>query len=229
MYIPASFAETDQGKLHGFIEANSFGLLVSTHQGEPFATHLPFLLERASGPHGTLVGHMATPSPFRPSRGVLMLSIPERYARRTGARKLALELMARHGLHDWRFGFNRRKRSMGLCRFESRTIELSMYFVDGNSEDEIRDTILHEIAHALVGPRHGHDRVWKRKCLEIGATPQRCGQADMPSGRWQARCGGGGRQFHRHRRPKRLTGWHCGSCGPEQGKLTWRMAGATMP
>ena len=63
MYVPTAFAETDQGKLHDFIEAYSFGLLVSTHLGEPFATHLPFLLERDAGPHGTLVGHMARANP----------------------------------------------------------------------------------------------------------------------------------------------------------------------
>ena len=48
MYIPTAFAEPDQGKLHDFIEAHAFGLLVSTHDSEPFATHLPFLLERDS-------------------------------------------------------------------------------------------------------------------------------------------------------------------------------------
>ena len=63
MYVPTAFAETDQGKLHAFIEANSFGLLVSAHDGEPFATHLPFLLERASGPHGVLLGHVARANP----------------------------------------------------------------------------------------------------------------------------------------------------------------------
>ncbi len=63
MYIPTAFAETDRGKLHGFIQANSFGLLVSTHAGEPFATHLPFLLERESGAHGSLLGHMARANP----------------------------------------------------------------------------------------------------------------------------------------------------------------------
>ena len=52
MYVPSAFAETDQGKLHDFIEAYSFGLLVSTHLGEPFATHVPFLLDRDAGPHG---------------------------------------------------------------------------------------------------------------------------------------------------------------------------------
>ena len=42
MYIPAAFAEADQAKLHDFIEKNSFGLLVSQVDGEPFASHLPF-------------------------------------------------------------------------------------------------------------------------------------------------------------------------------------------
>ena len=140
-------------------------------------------------------------------------------------RKLARELLDKHGLHDWAFAFNRRKRSLGFCRYEARTIELSVFLVERNGEAEIRDTLLHEIAHALVGPGHGHGSVWKRKCLEIGATPQRCGQADMPEGRWRARCGGCGKGFHRYRRPKRMKGWFCRSCGPELGTLSWMLGG----
>jgi transcriptional regulator len=63
MYVPPAFAETDEAKLHEFVASYSFGLLVSTHGGEPFATHLPFLLDRAAGPHGTLLGHMARANP----------------------------------------------------------------------------------------------------------------------------------------------------------------------
>jgi transcriptional regulator len=63
MYIPAAFAERDLVKLHDFIEQHSFGVLVSQVDGLPFATHLPFLLERLAGPHGTLVGHMARANP----------------------------------------------------------------------------------------------------------------------------------------------------------------------
>ena len=146
-----------------------------------------------------------------------------RYLRRVEARKLALELMTQHGLHDWRFAFNQRKRTLGLCRFHGRTIELSLHLVDRNSADEIVDTILHEIAHALVGPGHAHDAVWRKMCLQVGARPERCGQADMPDGNWQARCGGCSQTFSRHRRPKRLTGWFCRTCGPEVGKLTWNV------
>jgi transcriptional regulator len=63
MYVPPAFAETDQDKLHDFIASHSFGLLVSTLGGEPFATHLPLLLDRGAGPHGTLVGHLARANP----------------------------------------------------------------------------------------------------------------------------------------------------------------------
>jgi transcriptional regulator len=63
MYIPAAFAEHDLTKLYDFIEQNSFALLVSQVDGMPFATHLPLLLERTSGQHGTLIGHMARANP----------------------------------------------------------------------------------------------------------------------------------------------------------------------
>jgi transcriptional regulator len=76
MYIPAAFVETDLTRLHEFIEQNSFGLLVSQVDGLPFATHLPFLLERAAGPHGTLVGHMARAnSQWRDAGGQTVLAI----------------------------------------------------------------------------------------------------------------------------------------------------------
>lgn len=59
MYIPTSFHESDQAKLFDFIERNTFGLLVSRVADEPFATHLPLLLDRSRGPHGNLIGHLA--------------------------------------------------------------------------------------------------------------------------------------------------------------------------
>ena len=61
MYTPAHFAEADVGKLHAAIEAYSFATLVSQHDGELTASHLPLLLKRegGTGQLGTLVGHMA--------------------------------------------------------------------------------------------------------------------------------------------------------------------------
>src|SRR5262245_58623650 len=76
MYITAAFAESDLTRLHDFIGQNSFGLLVSQVDGLPFATHLPFLLERTTGEHGTLVGHMARANPqWREASGQTVLTI----------------------------------------------------------------------------------------------------------------------------------------------------------
>lgn len=59
MYVPPSFLETDPTKLHDFMEQHSFATLISTHEGEPVADHLPLLLDREVGQHGRLIGHMA--------------------------------------------------------------------------------------------------------------------------------------------------------------------------
>jgi transcriptional regulator len=76
MYIPSAFAETDLNKLHDFIEQNSFGLLVTEVDSQPFASHLPLLLERNVGPHGTLIGHMARANPqWRQAAGQTALAI----------------------------------------------------------------------------------------------------------------------------------------------------------
>lgn len=59
MYIPEHFAETDLATLHEFIQQHSFATLVTQHDGAPFASHLPLLLNSSVGTHGALFGHMA--------------------------------------------------------------------------------------------------------------------------------------------------------------------------
>lgn len=74
MYIPAAFRETRLDVLHALIRQYSFGTLVSIVEGEPFATHLPFLFDAERGTHGTLVGHLARATPhwrsFSPSLAI---------------------------------------------------------------------------------------------------------------------------------------------------------------
>jgi len=63
MYIPKAFREDDISRLHTFMEAYSFATLVTQHEGMPFATHLPFLLDAERGPNGILLAHMARANP----------------------------------------------------------------------------------------------------------------------------------------------------------------------
>jgi transcriptional regulator len=63
MYLPKSFQIEDLVELHAFMRAYSFATLVTQHQGAPFASHLPFLLDAERGQHGTLLAHMARANP----------------------------------------------------------------------------------------------------------------------------------------------------------------------
>ena len=65
MYIPKDFAVADQTALHDLIDDYSFGQLVATMaDGTLEAAHVPFLLDRARGPQGTLLAHVARANPI---------------------------------------------------------------------------------------------------------------------------------------------------------------------
>ena len=85
--------------------------------------------------------------------------------------KLAKELLTLHNLPNWKFAFNDRKRTVGLCSYQKSTIFVSKGFAIGMEDAQIKNTLLHEIAHALVGPGHGHNHVWKAMAVKIGASP----------------------------------------------------------
>jgi transcriptional regulator len=63
VYVPNHFAVTDVAALHALVREHSFATLVSVLDGEPFATHVPLLLDADRGPLGTLVGHVARGNP----------------------------------------------------------------------------------------------------------------------------------------------------------------------
>jgi transcriptional regulator len=76
MYVPAHFVEANLATLHETIEQYSFATLISQTNGEPFASHLPLLMERNAGPSGTLLGHMARANPqWRDAAGQRVLAI----------------------------------------------------------------------------------------------------------------------------------------------------------
>lgn len=60
MYLPTHFAITDSAEIQAFIEANSFGQLISTVDGKLFSTPMPFL---ANADCTILFGHLAKTNP----------------------------------------------------------------------------------------------------------------------------------------------------------------------
>lgn len=154
------------------------------------------------------------------------------------ARNLAISLMQQHGLSltNWSFRFDNSKRRAGLCRWfgskKDRTctggvISLSKHFVALNEPHQIRETLLHEIAHALV-PWNGHDSVWVAKARSIGSLGVRCyshpdreethGKVVMPERTlkpaWKAVCASCGKECFRSRALPKGYRSSCGNCSP---------------
>ena len=89
-------------------------------------------------------------------------------------RSEAERLMAEHGLLKWSFQYDDASRRAGCCHYRTQVISLAQQFAITAPPEEVRNTILHEIAHALVGSMHNHDSVWKAKARSIGCTGDRC-------------------------------------------------------
>ena len=63
MYVPEHFRENDPDRLAALIAGYGFATLITTHGDAPFATHLPLFYDPASGPQGTIYGHLARNNP----------------------------------------------------------------------------------------------------------------------------------------------------------------------
>ena len=93
-------------------------------------------------------------------------------ARLNGVAGMARRLMDEHGLIGWTLAFVEAERRLGDCDFKGRVIRISRSHALEGSDEQIRDTVLHEIAHAIAGQEAGHGPMWKATARRIGATPR---------------------------------------------------------
>ena len=63
MYNPRSYRNENLPELHAFMLRYNFAVLFTHQNGQSFSTHLPFMVDPARGPNGTLVAHMARANP----------------------------------------------------------------------------------------------------------------------------------------------------------------------
>lgn len=130
------------------------------------------------------------------------------------AKTLCRKQMREHGLFEqgWTFAFDNAKRRFGATHWRTKQITVSQHVALLNPKEDVLDTILHEIAHVLAGPRNGHNYLWKAHARAIGASPERCAPAETktPPAKWIAYCPNG-HQHLVHRRKVRSTS-SCGRC-----------------
>ena len=122
----------------------------------------------------------------------------------SSAQTLAVSLMKQHKIWElgWRFEFNNHLRAFGVCSYGNKSIQLSKHLTRLNDLETVKDTILHEIAHAIAGFKAGHGIEWKRVCIRIGAKPERCytkEDTNTPQLKYYAVCGGCGKTHEKAR------------------------------
>ena len=82
--------------------------------------------------------------------------------------ELAHNLFLEHGLQNWKFKIYNRKRNFGTCFHSKQEIALSKYFIKYvESSEQVKQILLHEIAHALCDIDIGHGYEFKQKCMTI--------------------------------------------------------------
>ncbi len=115
-------------------------------------------------------------------------------------------LIRMHLDETWTFAFDNAKRRAGMCDYTRRRISVSRYLSARHDDDEVHQTLLHEVAHALAGHDAGHGPAWKRVARDIGYVggTTHHGETATELAPWVGTCPNGHAHF-RHRRPTRAT------------------------
>ena len=77
--------------------------------------------------------------------------------------------LRRFGLweQNWRTNFTKNTEYIAACYHDSKRIVISIPALNARSEAELKKTILHEIAHAIVGYDAAHGPEWKLSLIHI--------------------------------------------------------------
>lgn len=138
-------------------------------------------------------------------------------------REWAEALIRLHLDDSWSFSFDNAKRRAGLCDYSRKRISVSRYLAARYDDDTNHQTLLHEVAHALAGPRAGHGPRWRKIARDLGYVggTTHTGETATELAPWVGVCPAG-HLAYRHRRPSRPAS--CSRCAPrydERLLITW--------
>jgi len=82
------------------------------------------------------------------------------------------EVQTKYDLHDWILRWGSGFRTLGRCMPRKKTILISKHHVEQSPWEELKDTVIHEAAHALCPGEH-HSPVWRQKFISMGGSGTR--------------------------------------------------------
>ena len=68
---------------------------------------------------------------------------------------------------NYRFEFGGYKKTLGKCYHWPKKVTVGKTYAQDNDKELVINTLIHEIAHAVAGPNHGHDKTWKKIFKEL--------------------------------------------------------------
>jgi predicted SprT family Zn-dependent metalloprotease len=130
-------------------------------------------------------------------------------------------------LTAWTVNYDSAKRRAGICRLAEKQISISKNHALNNDESVVKDTILHEFAHAIayeIYKETGHGKRWKEVARLIGATPKARGKFNLPDAPWILvhRCGKSNQLVpisERYRRNKKIKNYYLNRRPETKGEL----------
>ncbi len=133
-------------------------------------------------------------------------------ANETWVEQEAVRLFGAHQIAGtWSFRFDRATTRLGQCDHRTQSISVSRYLTEKATADEVTQVLLHEIAHALAGPRAAHGPKWRAIAREIGYEGGRTHTVEPAHDRakWVGECPSG-HEIVRFRRPGKPVS--CAKC-----------------
>lgn len=129
------------------------------------------------------------------------------------------ELLTKHGLDEWSVSITRSRRMLGQCSYRFKEIRLSQHHIDLGTDEEVMNTIRHEIAHALVGPGHGHNHLWREMACKLGLeNPRSKTKVSYSNHKYEIACRLCNRTVQRRMNrmnPVRMARCFCVNCGKQ--------------
>lgn len=124
-------------------------------------------------------------------------------------KEYAEQLLEEHGLAEkgWVFIFDRAPKRYGQCVYTKKHISVSRQLTELNTVERTKETVVHELAHALTPGAH-HGPAWQEKCRELGIEPERCygDEVIQPDPKWVVTAGGE-EIFIKYVRKPRIKNW----------------------
>lgn len=103
--------------------------------------------------------------------------------------KIAANMLVEHGLGDWHLRLKSVTSFHAQTRYDPKLITMNKRFIQIATKEKFVGVIYHEIAHALVGGKARHGRLFKAKVYELSGSMEFAGYAtDAHIGKFLTHC-----------------------------------------